>query len=318
MQLYIIYRKISKVFTWIFNFCAIVLLALAIFTAIQYKSNSIDANLFGYKPMFIGSGSMEPTIREKGLILVKKYEGQELHEGDVITFLAQLNENDNNTKVVVTHRIYKIKDDGTIITKGDNNSQVDSIPITKDDVHFTLVKVFNQTARICDIWKTTNGKVMIVCAILFIIFMIIAYNSFIAYLDEKFGYIASDISIKQLSAATSNDDSRFLIKNQGFIDNQFNYLYIDRATGVQYMLINTPSGVALSILYDKEGNPIIYDFDSEDISEDNKDKKSKLFIPHLLSNKEKEYQNNMFSNKRISSKDLKLNQEKNEEEDNEK
>ena len=309
MQLYIIYRKISKVFNWIFNICAIALFALSIFTVIQYKSNSLDSNIFGYKIMFIGSGSMEPNIREKSIVLVKKYEGQELKKDDIVTFVTRLNEDDKNTKVVVTHRIYKVNDDGTMITKGDNNTKVDGIPITKDDVHFTYVKVFNQTAKLCDIWQTTNGKVMIICAILFFVFLIIAYNSFIAYLDEKFGYIASDMTVKQFSAATNNDDSRFLIKNQGFIDNQFNYLYIDRATGVQYMLINTPSGVALSILYDKEGNPIIYDFDSEETSDKN-EKNSKLFIPHLLSKKEKEYQKNMFSNKRISSKDLELKNEK--------
>lgn len=254
MKIYMAYKKISHILSWIFNIFAITILFLAFITVIQYKSNAIDANLFGYKLAFVGTGSMEPEIRENGLVLLKKYEGQELKKGDIITFVVKL---DDNTKVVVTHRIYNVKEDGSIITKGDNNSQADGKPITKSDVHFTHVKTFNQTAQLYDMWQTSSGKFVIACVVLFFIFIVIAYNSFISYLDEKYGYAFFNGKGHINPSIKSGD--RFLVLNQGLTDNHFSYIYIDKQTGVQYILINSSSGVTISPLLDIDGKPAIYD-----------------------------------------------------------
>ena len=62
-------------------------------------------------------GSMRPLININDVIVVKKCEPKEFHEGDIITFMK-------NDKII-SHRIDQIielKDRREFITKGDNNN----------------------------------------------------------------------------------------------------------------------------------------------------------------------------------------------------
>jgi signal peptidase len=83
-----------------------------------------------YKTFLVQSGSMSPVIKTGDLIFVKPI--SHYQKGDIITFV------DSDTKKV-THRIYEIKNDQSIITKGDANSVTDNNTINS---HQIIGKVF--------------------------------------------------------------------------------------------------------------------------------------------------------------------------------
>lgn len=81
--------------------------------------------LFGYKPLVVLTGSMEPSFKVGSIIYYKHVNQNELKEGDIITF--------SMGNYVVSHRINKIED-GLYETKGDANNTVDAKRITYNDI----------------------------------------------------------------------------------------------------------------------------------------------------------------------------------------
>ena len=67
--------------------------------------------------LIVVSGSMEPTIASKEMIIIK--EQTEYIKGDVITYK-------DDTGVLITHRIIDIEG-SKVKTKGDNNNEPDDI-----------------------------------------------------------------------------------------------------------------------------------------------------------------------------------------------
>ena len=98
-------------------FLSVALLAFAIYTSYQYKDNPKDAYLFGYKPVLVLTGSMEPTLKVNGLAIVQKTNYNNVEINDIIMY-----ELDDK---LITHRVIEKTDDG-IVTKGDNNNAPDS------------------------------------------------------------------------------------------------------------------------------------------------------------------------------------------------
>jgi len=77
--------------------------------------------IFGYKPMIVMSGSMEPTIKTGDLIIVKETDVKSLKKDDIIAFRVK-------DDTLVSHRIVDVsKDKGQYYfeTKGDNNNTKD-------------------------------------------------------------------------------------------------------------------------------------------------------------------------------------------------
>ena len=76
---------------------------------------------FKYSMIAVGSGSMTGTINKGDAIIYEKYNGEVLHEGDIIVFKI------DNTLIV--HRINKkffLGDEYAYMTKGDFNKSVDN------------------------------------------------------------------------------------------------------------------------------------------------------------------------------------------------
>ena len=82
--------------------------------------------VFGYNPLVVLSGSMEPTYKVGSILYYKKVAENDLNKGDVITFYS-------NKREVVSHRIVSIND-GLIETKGDANNVADVNKINYSDV----------------------------------------------------------------------------------------------------------------------------------------------------------------------------------------
>lgn len=88
------------------------------------KKDYVDIN--GYSALEVVSGSMEPTIKIGDMIIINT-KVKEFKKGDIVTFYDI-----NNS--FVTHRIVEIKDDGEIVTKGDNNDSIDKETILKNKI----------------------------------------------------------------------------------------------------------------------------------------------------------------------------------------
>ena len=83
--------------------------------------------IFGYKPLVVLSGSMEPAYSVGSIIYYHKCTFEALEEGDPITFKAG--------DSLVTHRVTTVNGlSRTVITKGDNNNTEDPVPVNENEI----------------------------------------------------------------------------------------------------------------------------------------------------------------------------------------
>ena len=117
-------RKICLIiFNYIYKI-AILILASIFITTLLTGTPSI----FGLRPMFVMSESMEPVIEKYQFILAVTVDENDLKVGDIVGIKAPKDENALNSKLVI-HRIIGINKDGSFILKGDAN--VDSLEYEK-------------------------------------------------------------------------------------------------------------------------------------------------------------------------------------------
>lgn len=96
---------------------------------LRYKNKGGATSFGGYYIFRVISGSMKPTLEIEDLILVK--EENNYQEGDIVTYKIKNN--------YITHRLIKKNNDGTVITKGDNNNVSDD-PISSTAIQGKVIK----------------------------------------------------------------------------------------------------------------------------------------------------------------------------------
>ena len=82
--------------------------------------------IFGYKPLVVLSGSMEPSFSTGSVVYYTKVSTSDLKAGDIITF-------EGNSGIIISHRIEKVNSK-TFVTKGDANNTVDPQEVPFDKV----------------------------------------------------------------------------------------------------------------------------------------------------------------------------------------
>ncbi len=91
-----------------------------------------DANLFGFRLFYVVTGSMEPTLPQNSLLVVRQQDTYE--EGDIITYYAKdaAIKGQPNTHRIIAQR----EEDGQICytTKGDANPVPDPLPVYQQEV----------------------------------------------------------------------------------------------------------------------------------------------------------------------------------------
>ena len=97
--------------------------------------------IFGYRPVLVLSGSMEPYMETNSIAIVQKTKG--IKEDDVVMF--RINE---DTKVC--HRAVTIDAEGNITTKGDNNEKAD------DDTLIKVYHLFHETVNLATSGNTPH------------------------------------------------------------------------------------------------------------------------------------------------------------------
>ena len=134
-------KKILEEIKWLFNYMIsivmystlIMLIGVGILLVLYYadykfKTKNLETPLYG--AYVIVSGSMEPLIKIKDAVLIKRVdEEDDVKRGDVVTYRSM---DPTYYGILVTHRVVDIKEENDkkiYITKGDHNETVDRSPI---------------------------------------------------------------------------------------------------------------------------------------------------------------------------------------------
>ena len=99
----------------------------AYFIDFKIRDSRIETPL--YNAYVIVSGSMEPIIKIKDAVLVRRCEEADIKVGDVVTYRSM---DEAFYGILITHRVVNIKEENgekIFITKGDSNETVDRSPI---------------------------------------------------------------------------------------------------------------------------------------------------------------------------------------------
>lgn len=126
MNYVFVVKKAGKIISIIFFSFLVTIALLMIASRLPISGN--------YSIFVVRSGSMEPTIKEGSVVVVKPEEDYRI--GDIITFHAGFR-GPNGERVPVTHRIHDIRierGNPVFITKGDANEEVDQREILRRDV----------------------------------------------------------------------------------------------------------------------------------------------------------------------------------------
>ena len=110
----IIYKTLKVLFT--------VLAIVALVVIISQRVTKNKLRLFGYGVYTVISESMLPEYEVGDMFLAKEVEENDIHLGDDIVYIGEV---DSYKDKVITHRVIRIEDDKTIVTKGINNDMED-------------------------------------------------------------------------------------------------------------------------------------------------------------------------------------------------
>lgn len=109
--------------------CLIPLLSLLITGIITHKPT-----IFGYRPFFILTESMIPTIPVHSVVIGKPIDPEDIQVGDIVSY---------KKAVTIIHRVKDITDEGFIF-KGDNNPSSDREVITSDQIGYKIIKILGK------------------------------------------------------------------------------------------------------------------------------------------------------------------------------
>lgn len=183
----------KEIMSWVTFAVVLVAFVFTIYHAYLNKDSEEGFFIFGYRPVYIMTGSMEPYLMTNGIAITKEVDSiDDIEVGDVITFHLAAESGDI---LRITHRITNI-DNGTIYTKGDNNRVDDGVPLTIENVEAKVTHVFNQTAWIVAKWQSgTAAKVMMISFVAAIIMLYWLVKTFLRdYISEAYRKKRPEIS----------------------------------------------------------------------------------------------------------------------------
>jgi signal peptidase I len=124
--------------------------------------------LFGWGSYVVASGSMEPAISAGDVVIVSPGYHAETVTGHVITFQDPIREGK-----VLTHRVVSVNEDGYLVTRGDANLTVDSVPVAPDAVVGTG-RLLVQFVGLPVVWAQTSNWLPLVLHVVLLLGSIVA------------------------------------------------------------------------------------------------------------------------------------------------
>ena len=177
-------KKILEEIKWLFNYMASILmysilvlligvgiLLVAYYADYKLKSKKLEIPLYG--AYVIVSGSMEPIIKIKDAVLIKRVDNEdEIKYGDVVTYRAT---DPTYYGILITHRVVDIKEENgekIYVTKGDHNETIDRSPIKFNQINGKVVMRIPKIGYLKYFLVTSYGWIIaIVIPSLFVIVM---------------------------------------------------------------------------------------------------------------------------------------------------
>ena len=179
-----VWRVIEKTFyTLLLVMCAALVILTAWLAIDKFVLKSKVPSVAGYSVLVVGSGSMESTIMEGDLILIKDTGDYKI--GDIVTFFQE------GDTVPTTHRIVMYDESGdemAYVTRGDFTGEKDRQSVAKSNVVGEVVATWHTLGLLFG-WITKGGGAVFVIAVLVIlalgIFLIKDENSRQLYLKQQ-------------------------------------------------------------------------------------------------------------------------------------
>ena len=173
-------EKIAKYVTDILLFFVGLAIVIALYSLIELTVlHKNYVNYFGYTAFVVESGSMEPSIHTKDMIIVKI--GDNYKVNDVITYYHEGS--------FITHRIIK-KGKNNLLTKGDSNDSEDKL-VSKDKVIGKVVKILPKYG----LWKEVALSpivLIVIFATLIVLSLGFSYNGKKRKKEQFKEYLESD------------------------------------------------------------------------------------------------------------------------------
>lgn len=138
---------------------ALLIVLLFIFTALAADRVIAKSNIpsvFGFSPLTVLTGSMEPEIYPGDMVVIHRQSDYAV--GDTITYVVE------DGKSSVTHKIIRsYVESGTTyyITQGINNNTEDEFPVAKSQVAGKVVLIIPGLGTFLEWLKTPSGIVLI-------------------------------------------------------------------------------------------------------------------------------------------------------------
>ena len=168
-------KNLWKDIKWLFNYIAnvfmysiiVVLILIGIIILLYFIDIKKRENTSEWVPPLYGayvivSGSMDPTIKIRDAIIIKRYDEEDLKVGDVITYRS---EDPYFYGIMITHRIVDITDENgqkLYITKGDHNATRDRLPVKSSQIYGKVVMMIPKIGYIQTFLATSYGWIIAV------------------------------------------------------------------------------------------------------------------------------------------------------------
>lgn len=141
------------------------------FLFIDARRNDRPITMFGHQFYYVMTGSMEPTIKTGGVVVVYENDFSEISVGDVIAFRSKA-----MSDQTALHRVVELTEEGAI-TKGDNNQNIDGGYVTRENYEGEIVFRTNLTASFLSELRRPGGVLrVVVTPALIIILVVMAYK----------------------------------------------------------------------------------------------------------------------------------------------
>ena len=154
----------SKIYYTIFLLLIMPILIINVILIIKTNLNKNQiADVMGYKPFIVLSGSMEKIINIGDLAITKNIDSKKIKIGDVIAF--------RKDNIVILHRVKEIHNDGDLLkfkTKGDNNNVADDFFVDSNLIEGVLYTKIPYLGSVLLFLSKPVGLIIIILVIIVI------------------------------------------------------------------------------------------------------------------------------------------------------
>lgn len=168
-------QQINKPLLWVKRIAVGIVFAVLLFVLFIFATLAADRvfnhkaipSVFGYSPLVVMSGSMEPEFYRGDLIIIKAEDSYEA--GDIVTYLTTSVSGEVTT---VTHRIinsYVQNGVQYFELQGDNNTSPDANPVRSSQVVGRVVGIVPEVGTFLQWLQTPSGIILVILFICIII-----------------------------------------------------------------------------------------------------------------------------------------------------